>query len=62
LRPVQVLLHRTDIDAMIRLGHLKEEELQDPKALGMAVYAVVDMFLDRTKYALARGRTPRRNV
>ena len=62
LRPVQVLLHRTDIEAMIRLGHLKEEELQDAEALGRAVYGVVDLFLDNAKVAIARGRAPRRNV
>ena len=61
LRPVQVLLHRTDIEAMIRLGHLKEEELQDPEALGRAVYGVVDLCLDKAKVAIARGRAPRRN-
>jgi len=62
LRPVQVLLHRSDIEAMIRLGHLKQEEVQDAEALGRAVYGVVDLFLDKAKIAIGRERAPRRNV
>jgi len=55
-------LHHRDIEAMICLGHLKEEERHNREALGRAVYAVIDMALDSAKYALARGRAPRRNV
>jgi hypothetical protein len=37
LRSVRVLLGETDIDALIRMEHLKEDERQDPKALQRAV-------------------------
>jgi len=62
LRPVQVLLHERDIEAMIYLGHLKEEQRHDSYDLRRAVYSVVDMALDGAKYSIARGRVPRRNV
>jgi hypothetical protein len=37
LRSVRVLLGETDIDALIRMEHLKEDQRQDPKALQKAV-------------------------
>jgi hypothetical protein len=61
LRPVQVLLHERDIEALVRLGHLREKERQDLDALQRAVYSAVDMALDRAKLAIARERAPHRN-
>jgi len=37
LRPVRILLDEMDIDALIRMEHLKEDERQDPKALQKAL-------------------------
>ena len=37
LRSVRVLLDETDIDALIRMGFLKEDQRQDVKALRTAV-------------------------
>jgi hypothetical protein len=37
LRPVRLLLDEMDIDALIRMKHLKEDQRQDPKALQRAV-------------------------
>ena len=56
LRAVRVLVHEKDIEAMVWLGYLKEEERDDPEALGMAVYCAVDMALDEAKYSIARDR------
>ena len=61
-RSVRVLVHNRDIEAMVSLGHLKEEKRGDPEELERAVYSVVDMALDGAKYPIARGRAPRRNV
>jgi hypothetical protein len=54
-RSVRVLVNEKDIEAMVRLGYLKEHERGDPEALGMAVYCAADMALDETKNLIARG-------
>ena len=41
LRPVRILLDETDIDALIRMEHLKEDERQNPKALQKAVLGLL---------------------
>jgi hypothetical protein len=38
---VRIALHVTEIDALIRMGLLKENQRQDPEALQTAVLAVV---------------------
>jgi hypothetical protein len=37
LRSVRIPLHETDCDVLIRMGLLKEDQRQDPKALQKAV-------------------------
>jgi hypothetical protein len=41
LRPVRILLDEMDIDALIRMKHLKEDQRQDPKALQKAVLGLL---------------------
>ena len=41
LRYVRILLHVTDIDALIRMRLLKEDERQDVEALQTAVLSLV---------------------
>ena len=41
LRSVRILLDETDIDALIRMGLLKEDQRQDPKALQKAVLGLL---------------------
>ena len=37
LKPVRIMVDEMDIDALIRMGLLKEDQRQDPKALQKAV-------------------------
>ena len=41
LRSVRILLDETDIDALIRMRHLKEEQRQDVEALQTAVLGLL---------------------
>jgi len=41
LRPVRILVDETDIDALIRMGLLKEDQRQDPEALQTAVLGLL---------------------
>ena len=41
LQYVRVVLHVTDIDALIRQGSLKEEQRQDPEAIQAAVMDLI---------------------
>ena len=41
LRPVRILLDEMDVDALIRMGLLKEDQRQDPKALPKAVLGLL---------------------
>jgi len=41
LRYVRIALHVTDIEALIRMGLLREDQRQDPEALQTAVLSVV---------------------
>jgi hypothetical protein len=41
LRSVSILLHETDIDALIRMRLLKEEQRQDVEALQAAVLGLL---------------------
>ena len=41
LRPVRILLDEMDIDALIRMGFLKEDQRQDVEALQTAVLTLV---------------------
>ena len=41
LQYVRVVLHVTDIDALIRQGSLKEEQRQDPEAIQTAVMDLI---------------------
>ena len=41
LRSVRIQLDEMDIDALIRMEHLKEDERQDPKALQKAVLGLL---------------------
>ena len=41
LRSVRILLDETDIDALIRMGLLKEDQRQDVEALQTAVLGLV---------------------
>jgi hypothetical protein len=41
LRYVRIALHVTEVDALIRMGLLREDQRQDPEALQNAVLGVV---------------------
>jgi hypothetical protein len=41
LRPIRILVDEMDIDALIRMGLLKEDQRQDPKALQKAVLGLL---------------------
>ena len=41
LRPVRILLDETDCDVLIRMGLLKEDQRQDPKALQKALLGLL---------------------
>jgi hypothetical protein len=41
LKPVRIMVDEMDIDALIRMGLLKEDQRQDPKALQRAVLSLL---------------------
>jgi hypothetical protein len=41
LKPVRIMVDEVDIDALIRMGLLKEDQRQDPKALQRAVLSLL---------------------
>ena len=41
LRSVRIPLHETDCDVLIRMGLLKEDQRQDPKALQKALLGLL---------------------
>ena len=41
LKPVRIMVDEMDIDALIRMGLLKEDQRQDPKALQRAVLCLL---------------------
>ena len=47
MRYVRISLHVTEIDDLVRLGFLRGEQCQDPKALQAAVMGIICGVLDR---------------
>ena len=61
LRSVRILLDETDCDALIRMGLLKEDQRQDPKALQKAVLGLLYRAED-PRFQGGQGRAPTSRV